>query len=314
MGGIDCASGFQCERKHKLPEVSPSERCAWWAPIINTFGSLLLHAIVLLAYMWQRIAQNLQSATKSQKAKAASHHTGPSVAFSGCAFWWPYHAGVCQYLFEEFDLSDVRVYSTSASTFPVVCTVVGVNPLTWCVEDYPKCLAHWWSRPFSCFVDSTDFLRRLWHSFLPKDAYKRVEGHLVVSVTNVGFNSAGLPVLTNEQASSFQSNDDLVNALMATINVPGVFFRGFPKWRGRLCVDGAYSEQAHNAGGKTVVINLAPGASSDIRPSRRLPWSWLLFPQPMQQTRQMMNWGYEDARTNRALFESKGWRPKKAVQ
>lgn len=295
-------------------QIAKGEPCNWWAPILHMLGAMLLHGIVLLTWTCQRIATFLHMQGQEPNIRSGSEHAGPSVAFSGCAFWWPYHAGVCQYLFEEFDLSDVCFYSTSASTFPVVCTAVGVNPLDWCMLDYPKCLAHWWSRPFCCFFDSTRFLRQLWHDFLPKDAYARVEGHLAVSVTSVRCSFPGIPLphLVNEQVTQFQSNEDLVDTLMATINVPGIFFRGIPKWRGHVCIDGAYSEVPHSAGGKTVVINLAPGASSDIRPSARLPWLWLVTPKPMEQTKRMMRWGYEDARANKSLFLTRGWRPKTA--
>merc|ERR1712054_107525 len=99
---------------------------------------------------------------------------------------------------------------------------------------------------------------------------------------------------------------------MATINVPGVFFRGVPRWRGYISFDGAYSEAARSLNSTTVNINLSPGCDSDIRPSKPLPWLWLLLPQPMERTKLMYRWGYEDARTHRKLFESRGWIPKTA--
>lgn len=223
-------------------------------------------------------------------------------------------AGICQYLFEEFDLTEARIFSTSASTFPVVCAMVGVSPSVWFSEDYPKCLNYWYARPLSAFLDSTSFLRQLWCGFLRKDAYKLLENRLTMSVTRLEFSALGLPHLVNERVSLFQSNEDLVDTLLATINIPGIFFRGFPKWRGYLSFDGAYTETPIEPGGKTIVINLSPvsGPASDISPSRKLPWLGLLLPSSMEQTKQMWRGGYEDARANRGLFESRGWRPKTA--
>lgn len=123
----------------------------------------------------------------------------------------------------------------------------------------------------------------------------------------------GLPKLENERVSSFHSNADLVDTLMATINMPGFFFRGLPKWRGKLTVDGAYSERSHKPGGKTVVVASLPwGPPSDLSPSKPLPRLWMLLPQPMERTKRMMRLGYEDARANRRIFEERGWRAKAA--
>jgi dihydroceramidase len=249
---------------------------------------------------------------ENEEAEAEEEHTGPSVSFSGCAFWWPYMAGVCQYLYEEFDLTDVKMYCTSASSFPVVCAMVGVNPLNWCMVDYPRCLEHWYARPLRCFVDSTAFLRRLWHAFLPADAYRLVENRLVVSITCLEIGSFGLPTCVNKSVSSFLSNADLVDTLMATINLPGFFFRGLPKWRGLLTVDGGYSERMRQPGGKTVVVAAHSLMACDLCPSKTLPKTWLLLPQPMENTKEMMRLGYEDARAKRFLFEARGWRAKVA--
>jgi hypothetical protein len=248
----------------------------------------------------------------NQEAEAEDTHTGPSVSFSGCAFWWPYMAGVAQYLYEEFDLTNAKMYCTSASSFPVVSAMVGVNPLNWCMVDYPRCLEHWYARPLRCFVDSTAFLRRLWHDFLPVDAFKRVQGRLNVSITCLEIGPLGLPTCVNKNVTDFESNADLVDTLMATINLPGFFFRGLPKWRGFVTVDGAYSERSRKPGGKTVVVTAHQLLPCDLCPSKPLPKSWLLLPQPMERTKEMMRQGYEDARANRALFESRGWRAKAA--
>jgi len=236
----------------------------------------------------------------------------PSVSFSGCAFRWPYTAGICQYLFEEFDLTQARIFCTSTSSFPVVCALMGVNPLNWCMVDYPKCLEHWRSRPLSCFLDSTSFLRRLWHDFLPANAHQLAEGRLVVSVTEFQNSWYGIPLSKNLQVSSFKSNADLVDCLMATISLPGIFFRGLTRRNSKVSVDGLYSERRRRPGGKTVVIGSGSWGPCDIKPSKHLPWQSVALPQHMERTKHMMNLGYEDARANHALFVSRGWRIKAA--
>jgi len=278
------------------------------SPICDTLRGLLLQAIVTAMCLVSGLGHFLWRRRDLVEEDFGSG--GPSVSFSGCAFWWPYVAGVCQYLFEEFELADVRVFCTSASSFPVVCALMGVNPLHWCTEDYPKCLEHWYSRPLNCFLDRTSFLRKVWQSFLPSDAHRRVEGRLVMSLTRfqIGF---GLG-FKNEQVASFPSNEDLIDTLMATINVPGLFFRGLTRWRGFLSFHGAYSEPLRKPGGNTVVINLSRGEASDILPSTPLPWLWQLLPQPIEKTKRMMRLGYEDARANHAMFEKRGWRAKAA--
>lgn len=231
--------------------------------------------------------------------------SGPSVSFY-TSFWWPYTAGVCQYLFEEFDLTNARFFTTSGNTFPVVCAMMGVNPLHWCMVDFPKCLAHWGARPLSCFLDSTAFLRQLWHGFLPADAHQRAEGRLVVSLTRIDCTAR----MHNEQVSTFQSKNDLIDCLVDAVNMPGIFFRGLPIRHCKFCINGMYTEKKRKADKKTVVIGIS--RSCDIRPSKRMPWLWAILPQPMERTKQMMRQGYEDARANHEVFAKQGWRIKAA--
>lgn len=237
----------------------------------------------------------------------------PSISFGGCAFWWPYMCGVCQYIFENFDLTDVNMFCCSASAFPVACTAVGVNPIQWLTKDYPKCLKHWNSRTLSCFLDSPAFLRNLWLSFLPPNANEIVRDRLILSVTHVDHCQWWkFPKLRNEQVSHFESNEDFVNCLLSTICIPGAFFRELPRVRGHFGADGGFTVPDFDPGSGCILVDVSPFGNGDIKPSKSLPWLWLLTPQSMERTLKMVECGYKDAQAKHGLFETRGWRPKHA--
>lgn len=127
-------------------------------------------------------------------------------------------------------------------------------------------------------------------------------------MTVVEHDPGQVPKLKHEQVCSFASNEDLVDTLVATINLPGIFFRVLPNWRGRFALEGFFTSTMPEVGGSTVVVDLF--GKSDIRPSKPLPLLWLVLPQCMEHTLQMMRMGYEDAKEKRFIFEEKGWRVK----
>jgi len=302
--------------ENKLSDESSKQDEAFLSIMLSAGCAIMLYMMLAVRLLAVRILNKIfrgcffQPPHDDDASNAAS--SGPSVSLPGCAFRWPYAAGICQYLYEEFDLTQARIFCTSTSSFPAVCALMGVNPLNWCMVDYPKCLEHWRSRPLYCFLDSTSFLRRLWLDFLPANAHQLAEGRLVVSVTELQHRLYCIPSVKNAQVSSFESNDDLVDCLMATISLPGIFFRGLPRRNAKVSIDGVFSERRRRPGGKTVVIGSGSWGACDIKPSKHLPWQSVALPHHMERTKRMMNLGYEDARANHALFVSRGWRPKTA--
>jgi len=110
-------------------------------------------------------------------------------------------------------------------------------------------------------------IREYFLHILPPDAFVQCTGRVFVVITRVRFVYGILPVFHKMVVSQFESNEDLVDACMASSNFP--FFispRLFYPYRGCLCMDG-------------VLTRHRPVFEDRVRPQLlvsldRIPYSW----------------------------------------
>ena len=251
-----------------------------------------------------------------QEAEAGRNTRGlsqVSFMFGGGFYAWPYHAGVGSFL-EDHQLiaDDARLYGVSSGIVPAVMLATGVHIEREGFLPTMRANDGHLSFPFGPFLSP----RRIVQSFqtfadiLPRDAHERASGRLHVVVTE-------LPTLRKRVLSTFRTRDALLDALKATMAIPG---HGVPlAYRAhhidkRLYIDGGFAANIiddNRPGYRTIRIGvfdfesvLKPVARGlHIRPSEHLPWRMRLWVESDDVRRAWHKRGYDDARR---YFEKQG--------
>eukprot|EP00854_Cymbomonas_tetramitiformis_P001177 gene1177-1745_t len=94
----------------------------------------------------------------------------PSVSFSGCAFMYPYHLGVANYIAEHFDVSDLRSAGASGGFTGAVTLAADVTE-----EEHWECLQTakelWASRLLGPFLIQTkEWMAPYYHVLLKHES------------------------------------------------------------------------------------------------------------------------------------------------
>jgi len=246
----------------------------------------------------------------------------PSICFAGCAFLYPYYIGIMKYLIEMYDLEDVKFVALSSACYPLVSYVAnGVEPEKWMHTNFPACIRYWNRRFLGFLLDTPSFLRELWTSSLRPDAYKRAsEGNLEIALTRATLTP---PFIQQIRVSEFHSNQDLIDCIIASGHIPGMFGCVQTKFRGKAFVDGAIAESYPLIDKQTIVVDVqgyyqarwrqlfcSTKHIADISPSK--PYGILemygLFGVPeISRCDELVKDGYRDAAAADDIFLSRGW-------
>uniref|UniRef100_A0A3B4B227 triacylglycerol lipase n=1 Tax=Periophthalmus magnuspinnatus TaxID=409849 RepID=A0A3B4B227_9GOBI len=185
---------------------------------------------------------------------------GWSISFAGCGFMGVYYIGVAACLFQrcpELVHRAARLYGSSAGA--LLAAILTVEEA--CSELMSLARG---ARAHRLGPLHPDFnLMQHVHNFLvrtlPVDAYVHASGRLFISVTRV-------PDRKNQLLSEFNSNEELIQALICSCFVP--FYCGIfpPKYRGVRYVDGAVSDNLPRCDQKKTITISPYAGESDICP------------------------------------------------
>ena len=213
------------------------------------------------------------------------------LVFGGCGGMYNYSLGIASVIQENFkeQLEDTLITGASAGCFPAL--LVSLN------MDIPNSIKEW-NEPFlnevnkyrfGAFYNWNDIVRKFTLEELNKlgeNIYQKVNGRLHYSMTH-------FPSFKSHIISDWKSNEDLLDGVMASAFVP-VFdkFKLTGKFRGNRYIDGG-------------LINSFPQPLNDVPTFivRRNMWrenklSWLWCWSDIEWSRQLFNWGVEDANNN----------------
>ncbi len=206
---------------------------------------------------------------------------------------------------KHFDLSDVIYLGDSSGS--VTATAAALNiPVDHSIKEnllpslkekqnMPHCGFSQWSE-----VITKNLLLTImkFNPELVGKAHKVVSGKLHISVTHVKF-----PFLQNELVSTFYSDEDLVNTVVASCHLPWVLNGNFfTKWRGNTCIDGGLTNHNPVLDKNTMRINPFLW---------RCPLFWIKHGcftlHTEEEAFQAIRWGYEDASKNLQYFLDHGF-------
>ncbi|XP_028850206.1 patatin-like phospholipase domain-containing protein 2 [Denticeps clupeoides] len=162
-----------------------------------------------------------------------------SISFSGSGFLMTYQLGVGQCLLEKAPWllrGAHRVYGASAGALAAAAVVCGTD-LEPVREDVVKVVKMVEEHALGALNPATDLFGQMegvLRRRLAKNAHQLASGRLCISMTRV---SDGKNVLVSE----FQSNEELVKALMCSCFVPGYSGLIPPSYKGVHYVDGGFT-------------------------------------------------------------------------
>ncbi|XP_028404793.1 1-acylglycerol-3-phosphate O-acyltransferase Pnpla3-like [Dendronephthya gigantea] len=187
-----------------------------------------------------------------------------SLTFSGCGFLGIYHVGVASALKDRAPklLEKIENFGgASAGALAAGSLLCGIS-LSESLQFTLRLAEHarrFSIGPFHPRFQLTNTIRKVFNRMIPVDAYKRCSGKLHISLTRCSD-------WQNVVVSEFRSNDDLVDALVASAHVP--IYSGVmpPMFRGEYYVDGGISNNLpQHFDGETITVTPWSG-ESDICP------------------------------------------------
>ncbi len=223
-----------------------------------------------------------------------------SIAFNGAFFAWPYQAGVAAYV-QERGLLDKhsRIYGTSSGAVVATMLACGVDVATVGfaagLEANQRAMGDR-KHPFFNPAPVLPTYFAIFGKTLPTDAHVHATHRLHVAVTQV-------PRLRSKLISTFTSNQAILDALGASVAIPGVtvaFAHKVP--RHGWCVDGGPEAANDDRPG---VFTLRVGVNfriprrwpEHIAPSRAIGWAQRFLIPAEARRRELYALGYADART-----------------
>jgi predicted acylesterase/phospholipase RssA len=206
------------------------------------------------------------------------------LTFGGCGGMYSYEMGVAAVVQKNFDLDDVAFGGASGGCIPAAILARDRD-----VEE----LHSSWNLPFLAEVTRNRFgaldtwngtLRWLTLPQIPERGYETASSRLYISMTR-------FPSWRNEVVSTWTSNEDLVDGIVASSFVP-LFDAGkiTARFRGERYVDGALTNSwplPHGDAVPSLVIK------RDMWRANRLSWLWC-WADPDWGDR-LYKWGVEDA-------------------
>eukprot|EP01038_Epipyxis_sp_PR26KG_P012821 gene12821-17191_t len=186
----------------------------------------------------------------------------PSICFMGGGQLWMFAIGSGHYIFINYDIDKIKFLASSSGCFAAVPLACGLDPYEWCKKDWGKCMKHFASRGIlGCLCDTKHFYYQLWDEYLPENAHQRCSGRLFISVTL-------FPSMKNRVVSHFESRNDLIWTIVASMCLPFAFIRDFPvRCAPELgyCMDGGFSNDAPCLDSYTITVS-ALHREADIIP------------------------------------------------
>ncbi len=226
----------------------------------------------------------------------------PSICFSGCGARFHFYGGVAEYLEDNFDTNNIDILCVSGGIYAATILALKRNMTDWNNRDWEKFYSYLIKRPLYVFMDTDEFHRNVWRGYLPADAYQICSNRLHITISRLGIYG-----FYEDRISNYSSNDELIDAIIGTIHIPGLF-RSIPIVRGRYAFDGCYSNLMPRTSMKTLLVKIFGRAHIDY--SNRLSLNNFLSIVEPEYTNQLIREGYEIASRKHQTFIDCGFQPK----
>jgi len=236
-----------------------------------------------------------------------------NVSFSGCGFLGVYHLGVAAALRRHVPaavLAEARFAGASAGAL-VGAAVAANAPLDPCVEAFlstATTVRSLWGGAFNPNSKLDSAIAAYFRTVFPANAYRDLRGRHHVSLTE-------LPFFRNRLVTDFESDEEVLDALLCSSYIPGFTAAKPPKFRGRYYVDGGFSDNNPSVPGVARVYTVSPFSgrfdvcprSKGHSPTMAIVWGYYantgnvfsavraLYPPDQAELLKVHHEGYDDA-------------------
>ncbi|KAJ7557319.1 hypothetical protein O6H91_05G121800 [Diphasiastrum complanatum] len=250
-----------------------------------------------------RFLSQINDTSLNEELKNGSVTAGQGFSFSAAGFLFPYYLGATHCLMQHGYITE-NTPLAGASAGAIACgAIVGGIPIHEALKA-TKLLAQD-CRTYGTLFKVRDILRVYFNRYLPPDAYLRANGRMRVAITQVFRSPKGILV------DHFTSNEDLINAVLASCFIPGfVAARPCTLFRGSFVIDGGLTYFTPPTAAKKTVgisafqidrfglddIEISPhlNPQNAVSPSKLLGWA--LHPQADSTIDTLFSMGYRNAR------------------
>lgn len=226
----------------------------------------------------------------------------PSISFSGSGLRFQFYGGVAEYLLEKFDTKNIDILCSSGGVYAAVILALNRKMTIWCDKKYKHCYDYWTNRSLYVFLDTDEFQRTLWREYLPSDAYKKCSDKLHITISRFGFYG-----FYEDRISKYDSNEELIDAILGTIHIPGMF-RYIPIVRGKFAIDGCWTNMKPKTTSNTLIVSLFGRGHIDY--SKKMPITKMINIVKPCDNNLLIREGYEYASRRHQVFLDCGFRPK----
>ena len=207
------------------------------------------------------------------------------IVFGGCGGLYSYYMGFVHVLQQYIDFKNIIFSGTSAGSFIGLCCALDLNMeyifkyhnmqiLEKLEQTYTGPYFNWYNIYYSQIL-----------SFLKKDDYKKLNNRFSYSITE-------FPSLKNKIIYQWDSNEDLVNGLIASGYIPIYGTSLFKTYRNKYCIDGSISNK------KPLLYNNIPHISITIDKYRKFNKIDYLIISNKDFHYKLFNYGMKDALDN----------------
>mmetsp|Transcript_5859 Transcript_5859/g.20697 ORF Transcript_5859/g.20697 Transcript_5859/m.20697 type:complete len:395 (-) Transcript_5859:1290-2474(-) len=268
---------------------------------IGVFLVLFVPSVFVLVSKVVLVVCKLKSSVPPEPSKRKEGV--PRIFFDGAGWAFAFEVGVCKYIHEQFDVAQkCEVFAISAGNVSAICLLLDKDPSLLLRTHYPRLwksmvCAHL-REPLFGFCNRLHPIRLLMEDLLPPDFYKQVSGRYHIAICS-------WPLLSMRFVSEFSSNDELIDAVVASMALPG--FVAMPilswhkGWRG-LWIDGGVEHLATpmeplvDVAVRTILDPLGRFHDRDIHPpSGSISLKHFARPQSQIEVVELLNVGYNVA-------------------
>ena len=173
-----------------------------------------------------------------------------SICFSGSGYHYPWQVGVALYLQEHYNLNECCFLGVSGGSYVATLLALKLSireyVFMWIKEAYRDFKKRWLLSYFVCH----SVIRRIHLKYLSQDDFLKANGRLFISITKFKC------FLKNQVINQFHSNEDLVDAICTSSQIPFMLSPTFSyTFRGERCLDGGFSYNWMKLNDDTIMIS-----------------------------------------------------------
>ena len=223
------------------------------------------------------------------------------IVFYGSGGLFFYYLGIADYIQTHYDVSGLEFCGVSGGGFPAALLASNIEiKYVWNAVIYPwiKEMSH--SNHISPVFDeiSINNLKKYMNANVPKSALSRINSSLSIRMSQVH-------LFGHKQfyKKSWNSINDLIDCVVASCWIPGVFGSLTKEYKNNHYIDGGWPKSIENRGPEWLKIKIDTFQNMHPHINKLLFWSSIMTVHDDKLALKLYDLGYKDAKNNNNYFK-----------